>query len=81
MMIRVKLFAVAKQLAGRGEVAVEVDDGATVADVKRALVKEVPALAEVVSHARWAVDAEFANGDESISPKSEIALIPPVSGG
>jgi molybdopterin converting factor subunit 1 len=81
MMIRVKLFAVAKQLAGSGEVAMEVKGAATVADIERALVKEVPALAEVVSHARWAVDAKFASGDASVSPKSEIALIPPVSGG
>jgi molybdopterin converting factor small subunit len=81
MMIRVKLFAVAKQMAGRGEVAVEVDEGANVADVERALVKEVPTLADVVSHARWAVDAKFANGDARVSAKSEVALIPPVSGG
>jgi molybdopterin converting factor small subunit len=81
MMIRVKLFAVAKQLAGSGEVVVEVHEGATVAEVERALVKEVPTLAEVVSHARWAVDATFANGDAKVSAKSEVALISPVSGG
>jgi molybdopterin converting factor small subunit len=81
MMIRVKLFAVAKQLAGSGEVEVVVEEGATVADVERALVKEVPAIADVVSHARWAVDAKFASGDVNVSPKSELALIPPVSGG
>jgi molybdopterin synthase catalytic subunit len=58
-----------------------VDNGATVADVQRALVAAVPALADVVAHARWAVDAEFAGGATVISPQSEVALIPPVSGG
>jgi molybdopterin converting factor small subunit len=81
MMVRVKLFAVARQLAGRSEVVVEVNDGARVSNVESALVKAVPALADVVAHARWAVDAEFANGEIVISPRSEVALIPPVSGG
>jgi molybdopterin converting factor small subunit len=81
MTVRVKLFAVAKQMAGRGEVAVEVEDDATVADVERALILAVPALAEVVAHARWAVDAEFAKRETVVTTQSEIALIPPVSGG
>jgi molybdopterin converting factor small subunit len=81
MMVRVKLFAVAKQLAGGNEVVVEVKDGATVVNVESALVMAVPALADVVAHARWAVDAEFANAETVISPQSEVALIPPVSGG
>jgi molybdopterin converting factor subunit 1 len=81
MMVRVKLFAVAKQLTGRSEVTIEVDDGATVASVERALLTAMPALADVVTHARWAVDAEFANGETVILPQSEVALIPPVSGG
>jgi molybdopterin converting factor subunit 1 len=81
MMVRVKLFAVAKQLAGRSEVTIDVDDGATVTSVERALLTAVPALADVVAHARWAVDAEFANGETVILPQSEVALIPPVSGG
>ena len=38
MMVRVKLFAAARELAGGDEVAVEVPDGATVADVRQALV-------------------------------------------
>jgi molybdopterin converting factor small subunit len=81
MTIRVKLFAVAKQVAGRGEVAVEVADGATVANVERAVVAAVPALAAVVVHARWAVDAEFASDTKVVTSASEVALIPPVSGG
>lgn len=81
MIVRVKLFAVAKQVAGRSEVAVEVADGATVADVERALVAAEPALEKVIAHARWAVDAEFAGRESVVALKSEVALIPPVSGG
>jgi molybdopterin converting factor small subunit len=81
MIVRVKLFAAAKQVAGGSEVAVEVADGAMLAAVERALVAAVPALEEVVAHARWAVDAEFASRESVVKSKSEVALIPPVSGG
>jgi molybdopterin converting factor subunit 1 len=81
MMVRVRLFAVAKQFAGRSEVTVEVADGATVADVERALIAAEPALEDIVAHARWAVDADFASRESVVNSKSEIALIPPVSGG
>jgi molybdopterin converting factor small subunit len=81
MTVHVKLFAVAKQVAGGGEVALEVADDATVADVETALLAAVPALAEVMAHARWAVDTEFARRATVILARSEVALIPPVSGG
>jgi molybdopterin converting factor subunit 1 len=81
MIVRVKLFAVARELAGRPEVAVEVAEGATVADVRRALVASAPQLQSVVAHVRWAVDAEFVADDTLVSAQSEVAVIPPVSGG
>jgi molybdopterin converting factor small subunit len=81
MIVRVKLFAVAKQVAGGSEVVVEVGDVATIADVERALTAAEPALADVAVHARWAIDAEFAGRERVVTAKSEVALIPPVSGG
>lgn len=81
MKVRVKLFAVAKERAGSEVVTVEVADGATVADVRQALIAAVPALASVVPHALWAVDAEYAADTARVTEQSEIALIPPVSGG
>jgi len=81
MTVCVKLFAAARQQAGCDEIVVDVDDGATIADVERALVAAVPALNTVVTHARWAVDAEFVDGGQIVTAESEVALIPPVSGG
>ena len=81
MKVRVKLFAVAKERAGCEEMQLEVFDGATVADVRQALVVAVPALASIVPHALWAVDAEYARDSVCVTEESEIALIPPVSGG
>jgi molybdopterin synthase sulfur carrier subunit len=81
MKLRVRLFAVAKDLAARDELTVEAPDGATVADVRRIVAAEYPVLSNVLPHALWAVDAAYSNDDTPLNEKSDIALIPPVSGG
>jgi molybdopterin synthase catalytic subunit len=81
MIVTVKLFAAARDVAAAKEVSVEVYDGATMADVEEALLKELPALQPIVRHARWALDAAFATRESTVSEHAEIALIPPVSGG
>ena len=81
MKVRVKLFAVAKELAGQDELAINVPLGATIADLRRAMENEYPALVRVLPHALWAVNAEYARHDTTINERSEIALIPPGSGG
>lgn len=81
MIVTVKLFARARELAKRGEVRVEVADGATVAQLRRRLREDVPALASLLDRCVVAVDEEFANEDVVLGETSEVALIPPVSGG
>ncbi len=81
MIVEVKMFAVARQLAGSETCRVEVGGEHTVADLRDALVEAVPALASLASQIRFAVNAEYA-GDSSVIPDgAEVALIPPVSGG
>ena len=81
MKVHVRLFALAKQRAGRSEVVVELPEPATVADLKRLLAETLPELAPLVSSLMIAVDSEYAGDDQVVAPGSEIAVIPPVSGG
>ena len=81
MRVRVKLFAAARDLACCDTTTVEVPDSATIAEVRAALLATTPALANIVPHALWAVDTEYATDNTSVTEESEIALIPPVSGG
>jgi len=81
MNLSVKLFAVAKQAAGRDVVELQLAAGATVADVRRALVVAVPALAPAAEHLMFAVGTEYASDDRALGPTDEVACIPPVSGG
>lgn len=77
----VKLFAVAKQLAGRDEVEIELPDQATVADVRQQLGNTIPDLADMLPSYVFAVDKQYAHDATCIAPGAEIAAIPPVSGG
>jgi molybdopterin converting factor subunit 1 len=81
MKVRVKLFAAARELAGRDVLELEINERAKLAELRLAVVDACPALQRIIAHALWAVDAEYAGDDAIIDEHSEIALIPPVSGG
>lgn len=81
MKVCVRLFAVAREHAGCDTVEVQLESGRTVADVRRALERDFPALCQLLRHSTWAVDARYAGEDEIVDDRSDIALIPPVSGG
>jgi molybdopterin converting factor small subunit len=81
MLARVRLFAVARERAGRSVVEVELSEGATVADLKAAIVAEVPNLAPLIDIMRFAVGSEYADDATPIPPGADLAAIPPVSGG
>jgi molybdopterin converting factor subunit 1 len=81
MRCRVKLFARARDLAGADEVSVALPDGATVADLRRALASAYPALAGLLARSALAVANEFADDAQQVPPDAEVALLPPVSGG
>lgn len=81
MKLCVQLFAAAKDLAGRSEVEIDVPSGASIGDVRRALVDSVPKLERITAHAMFAINAEYVSETAIVPEKCEIALIPPVSGG
>lgn len=81
MHVNVRLFALARQRAGRSEVTINLPEPATVADLRLALASAFPELAPIVPKAMIAVAAAYADDSEAIPPGSEVAVIPPVSGG
>jgi molybdopterin converting factor subunit 1 len=81
MILRVRLFARARDLAGADTVRVELPDGATVADLRRRLAADYPALAGLLERSALAVDNDLAEDARVLSVNDEVALLPPVSGG
>ena len=81
MRLNVRLFALAKQRVGRAEIALDLPEPATVADLRRVLAGSYPELAPLVPGLLISVDAEYADDARPIAPGAEVAVIPPVSGG
>ena len=81
MKVSVRLFAVARQLAQTDVVEIELQEGATVADVRAILAQRLPALGAVLPRMLVAVDSDYAVDETMIRPGAEVACIPPVSGG
>lgn len=82
MILRVKLFAILRERAGRDAVEVDLPEGATVADALAAL-EHAPGLGELLARTpvRMAVNREYAGESTALSAGDELALIPPISGG
>ena len=74
--LEVRLFAVLRDRAGTDSVAIDLPDGATVADA-------IVALAPIADGMpfRLAVNREYADEGAPIADGDELAAIPPVSGG
>ena len=74
-------FAVFRERLGRDQEALELPDGATVADAIAALAARHPAVAQLRGRFRVAVNQEMAGDAHPLADRDELALIPPVAGG
>jgi len=81
MQVRVLLFGILKDLAGRSSDSITLPEHATVSDVLQYYEERLSA-----NHALWAsiavsVNQEYAISDSPLQSDDEVALLPPVSGG
>ena len=81
MRVRVRLFAIQRELVGSREVTLDLPDGGTIEDAWAALVEWYPVLAPGRSSVRFARNSEYADADTVLADGDELACIPPVSGG
>ena len=81
MQVRVRLFAIQRELAGAREVELELPASASIEDAWSALVARHPALAPGRAYVRFARNADYADADTTLADGDELAIIPPVSGG
>ena len=81
MQIQVLLFAAVREAAGSDTLTIDVPDDARVVDVIDAVGKSLPSVASLMPACRVAIDSCYANAETTVPAGSEVALIPPVSGG
>ena len=79
--IRVQLFAAARDLAGSDVVEIPAAEPLTVSQLKRRLLESYPALEPLGNALQLAVNCRFAAADQVVGPQDQVACIPPVSGG
>lgn len=79
--IRVRAFALARQILGTTELALELPTGSTVADLLDRLEADCPALGPHLGHIIVSINQNYAGRTEQLSNGDEVAIFPPVSGG
>ncbi len=81
MQVEVKLFARARDLAGSESVIVDLGDGSSVAELRKALTIQHPSLGPIVPHLHVAIGTDYASDETVLSDSDAVACFPPVSGG
>jgi molybdopterin converting factor small subunit len=81
MTVTVKLFALARDLAGVGDVSLELPPAGRVADLRSLLAARFPALSPLVPRLLVAVGNDYAPDDAPLPAGVDVACFPPVSGG
>lgn len=75
------LFAGVRESVGQREISLDMAEGATVADLRRALSERYPQIQGLAASLSIAVNLEYSPDETVLAPEDEIAVIPPVSGG
>lgn len=81
MKVKVKHFAVCREMFNRDEEEMELPDGADLMDILKRLEEEWPEFPEYYEVMQMSVNWEYATEQTKLSDGDEVALIPPVTGG
>jgi len=81
MRVRVLFFGVLKDLVGSTGESLELQDGATVADVLTHYEAQVPRIRELLPAVALSVNQHYSGPGAVLGDNDEVALLPPVSGG
>ncbi len=81
MRVQILFFGVLKDLVGRASESLELDEGATVADVLEYYELQVPKLRGFMPSLAFSVNQHYTGPGAVLGDGDEVALLPPVSGG
>ncbi len=79
--VRLRFFALFRELFGESERELDIPAGSRVADVWARLVAERPVLGNLAGAVRFAVNREYVPADHELKAGDELVFVPPVSGG
>jgi molybdopterin converting factor subunit 1 len=80
MKVNILAFGITKDFFGGSTVSVDLNNDATVSNLKYLLEQQYPQLKKLATY-MVAVNNEYALDGDTVHERDEIAIIPPVSGG
>lgn len=81
MQIKVRYFASLREAVGAADEALDLPEGATVAQVRALLAERRPALAKLLPACAAAINRGYAQAETPLSDGAELVFIPPLGGG
>jgi len=79
--VKVLFFGMLRDIVGRAEEQIELDEGARLESVFERYAREFPRLKDLTSSIVLALNQQFCERSEAVRDGDEIAFLPPVSGG
>jgi molybdopterin synthase sulfur carrier subunit len=81
MQIRIRYFASLREIVGRGEETLTVDEGTRVSDIRTQLLTCDPRLQAILDRSICAVNRSYVPAEALLHENDEIVFIPPMGGG
>ncbi len=81
MNIRIRYFASLREITGKNEELLTVNDGTSVAEVRSLLVSLYPRLGPIVERSVYAVNKGYVPAETALHEGDELVFIPPMGGG
>ncbi|MDQ3413543.1 MAG: MoaD/ThiS family protein [Verrucomicrobiota bacterium] len=79
--MKVQFFSQLKEIAGAGELTLDLPEGMSVAELLARLYRDFPALARWDRNLLVGVGVDFVGRDYLLRPDDQVAIMPPVQGG
>ena len=80
ILVDIKLFASCRELIGKDKITLKLKNQMTVGDLRKKILELYPVLLGKIQFV-IALNYEIVDEITPISPKDEVAILPPVSGG
>ncbi len=81
MQVVVKLFGSVREATGCKELSVEIDDGATLGELREQLAREHAIFAELGERLAASINFDVSAFETALADGDEVAFLPPVAGG
>jgi len=81
MKVKVRFYSRHREIVGKAEGEIEVEEGVTINNLMEKLIERYPELEKIRDSTLYSLNHRYAKGDERLKDGDEMAIFPPVEGG